>query len=63
MRRTLTRLLLAGGLLWAVGCGGQPKPNTEPMTEEEVRKMQEEDRQIDDAERAGSGTATGKKKK
>jgi len=62
MTRTLSLLIMAGGLLWAVGCDSQPKPNTAPMTDEEVRKMKEEDRQIDDAERAGSGTATGKKK-
>jgi hypothetical protein len=64
MTHTLTRLLLAGGLLVVLGCGdGQPKMNTRPMTEEEIRQMKENDRQVDEDERSGSGTATGKLKK
>ncbi|HJZ93422.1 MAG TPA: hypothetical protein VKE40_21270 [Gemmataceae bacterium] len=63
MSRTLSRLLLAGGLLGILGCDGNSKPNTKPMTEEEIRQMKEQDRQIDEDERGGSGTATGKPKR
>ena len=57
MRSLLLWAALVG--LTSTGCGGgDVKPNTAPMTDEEVRKMREEDRQIDDQEKGGSGTAT-----
>ena len=62
MKRLLLGAVLTG--LAAAGCGdGDVKPNTAPMTDEEVRKMKEEDRQIDDQERRGSGSATPARKK
>jgi hypothetical protein len=60
------RKVLIGAVLATVasGCGGgSPTPNTAPMTEEEVRQMREEDRQIDEVERSGSGSATPAKKR
>ena len=56
MRKGLLGATLA---VLAAGCGGgDVKPNTAPMTEEEVRRMKEEDRRVDEAERSGSGSAT-----
>lgn len=56
------RIVLLGAVVAALaaGCGEAVKPNASPMSEEEIRKMKEDDRQIDDSERSGSGSATGK---
>jgi hypothetical protein len=62
MRRLVLGAVLT--VLATTGCGGSDvKPNTAPMTDEEVRKMKEEDRQIDDQERSGSGSATPARRK
>ncbi|HKB03619.1 MAG TPA: hypothetical protein VKD90_15455 [Gemmataceae bacterium] len=55
MRQVVFAAVLLG---LTAGCGGDPKPNTAPMTEEEVRQMRDEDRRIDEAEKSGSGSAT-----
>ncbi len=58
--------ITSGLLLLALlsGCGGgDPAPNTTPLTEERKRKIKEEDRRIDESERSGSGTATPTKKR
>jgi hypothetical protein len=61
VRKVLIGAVMAAA---AAGCGGDnPKPNTAPMTEEEVRQMKEEDRRIDEAERSGSGSATPAKRR
>ncbi|HVK08073.1 MAG TPA: hypothetical protein VM597_04780 [Gemmataceae bacterium] len=58
MTRELTVVLgLAAGLS-AGGCGNSTTPNTAKMTDEEVRRMKEEDRRVEDDERSGSGAAT-----
>ncbi len=59
----MTRLICAFALFGLVGCGGSPKPNTAKMTDEEVRKMREEDNKNDDEERSGSGTAVQRKRR
>jgi hypothetical protein len=62
MKRLLLWAMLAG--LTATGCGGgNAASNTAPMSDEEIRKMKDEDRQIDEQERNGSGTATPARKK
>jgi hypothetical protein len=62
MRRLVLGAVLT--VLATTGCGGSDvKSNTAPMTDEEVRKMKEEDRQIDDQERSGSGSATPARRK
>ena len=60
MKRLLGIVVTA---LFVCGCGGSVKPNTNPMTEEEIRQMKEDDRRIDEAERSGSGTATPARKR
>jgi hypothetical protein len=53
-------LMAVGG---GMGCSGAPTLNTAPLTEEELRKIREEDKRVEDDERSGSGTATPAKKK
>lgn len=43
------------------GCGRTKSASTEPPTEEEAQKIQDEDARIDAEERGGSGTATKRK--
>jgi hypothetical protein len=63
MSRIMTLVLLAG-LAWAVGCGrSSTELNTDPLTDEQKAKIRAEDQQTEQAERSGSGTATGKRKK
>jgi hypothetical protein len=59
-RRLLLGVVFAG---LAAGCGGPPKPNTAPMTKEEIQKVREEDSRIESDERSGSGSATSVRKK
>lgn len=60
----MIRLLLILAPLAFAGCGaGSPPMNTKPMTEEEIRKMKEDDKQIEDEERSGSGSAVAKPKR
>jgi hypothetical protein len=53
---TLIPLFLVG-LIFLVGCSSKP-PTPGPLTEEQKQKIKEEDRNVDDEERSGSGTAT-----
>ena len=63
MTRIVTALLLAG-VAGAVGCsGGSPPPNTAPLTPEQKAKIQSEDKQVEEAERSGSGTATPRRRR
>lgn len=47
-------ILIAGlvGFAGAAGCGGSPTANTAPLTDEEKRKIQEEDERVSNQERA-----------
>lgn len=62
MSRFLCWSLLLG-MLGSFGCGGTLPMNTAKMTEEEIRKMKEDDRRVEDEERSGSGTASPPKKR
>ena len=63
MSRILTWVLLIG-LAGAAGCnGGNPPMNTAPLTDEQKAKIRAEDKQIEDEERSGSGTATKRKRR
>src|SRR5262245_10470142 len=61
MKRLLIGLVFV--VLTTSGCGGDSTPNTSAMSDEEIRKMKEEDRKIDDEERGGSGSATPARKR
>jgi hypothetical protein len=52
-------ILLTG----VAGCGGCSKTtlNTAPLSDEEKAQIQEQDRQVEDDERRGSGTAVPRK--
>lgn len=58
MRFVRSALALAGALAVA-GCGGSNPPmNKAPLTDAEKAAIKEQDKQVDDEERSGSGTAT-----
>ena len=51
-------------MLAAAGCGGnQPAPTKRNYSEEEKAATKAADKSVDDDEKSGSGTATGKPKK
>lgn len=62
MRKLLAMIVVLAPVA-LTGCGGSPALHTGNMTDEEIRQMKEQDSQIDDEERSGSGTAVNKKKK
>lgn len=62
MRRLLVLLTVLAPVV-LTGCGDSQALHTGKMTDEEIQKMKDEDRRIDDEERSGSGTAVHKKKR
>jgi hypothetical protein len=60
--RKLIRLVGLLALAAAAGCGNSTTLNTAPLTDEEKRKIKEEDQRIDEEERSGSGTKVPRKK-
>jgi hypothetical protein len=60
VNRTLPGLLLAAAL---VGCGGNSAVTRPSWTKEQEAEINAKDRQTDDAEKGGSGTATSAKKR
>ena len=58
MRRVIVAVVAGLAALTAVGCGGNETViNTNKMTDEEVRKMQEEDQKVFEQEGGKAGKA------
>lgn len=62
MRKLFAAVLFAAGL-GVVGCGAKDVINTAPMTDEEKRKVKEEDQRIADEESQGSAAKAKNKKR